>query len=193
VARTSCGDPVAPERVAEVLGLSPYTYTYTYTRAQALVDQIDVLFSEAGINEGPRQKVCNGVTQRWVEGVGLYLQRDDKMVYEIEASITWTALADSAELSFSTDLPGWERKGSPEAVILGRRFAATAASERLIPRYWVRFTKLIRNNPARHKALCVEVGVVFGGSPPSWKKTPVTRSLPLQDLGEINLSERSAL
>jgi hypothetical protein len=173
--------------------LSRYTYTYAYTRAQAVVDQVDVLFGEAGIDEDRTQKVCKGVDQRWLEAVGLYLERDGARVYEIEARINWASHADSAELSFSTDLPGWEGKGSPEAVILGRRFAAVAEAENLTPRYWVLFTKLIRDDPARHRALCVEVGALFGSRVSDWQTTPESRSIPLQDLGEIGLSERSAL
>jgi hypothetical protein len=57
----------------------------------------------------------------------------------------------------------------------------------------VRFTQAIRDDPARHKDLCGEVGVVFGGGLPGWKHKPVTQTLPLQDLGEIGLSVRSAL
>lgn len=173
--------------------MSPYTYTYAYTRAEAVVDQVDVLFDEAGIEEGRRTPVCNGVKERWLEAVGLYLERDGKRVYEIEASINWAAHTEQAELSFSTNLPGWEGKGSPEASILGKRFAATAAAEKLAPRYWVRFVKSIRDDPVLHQELCGKVGVSFEQHPPDWKQTPETRSLPLQDLGEIGLSVRSAL
>jgi hypothetical protein len=173
--------------------VSTYTYAYTYTRAEALVDQIDALFREAGIKEDRRGPVCNGVSERWLVAVGLYLERDDKRVYEIEASINWQAHTEHPELTFSTDLPGWEEKGSPEAMIVGKRFAATAADEKLAPRYWVRFAKSIRDDPARHKDLCGKVGVIFGGSLPGWKQTPDTQSLLLQDLREIGLSVRSAL
>ena len=106
--------------------MSPYTYTYTYTRAEALVDQIDVLFREAGIADEVRAPVCSAVADHWLEAVGLYLARDGERVYEIEATINWKVHTDQPELSFSTDLPGWEEKGSPEAVLLGKRFAATA-------------------------------------------------------------------
>ena len=173
--------------------MSPYTYTYTYTRAEALVDQIDALFREAGIAEDRRDLVCKGVSEHWLDAVGLYLEQDDKRVYEIEASINWQAHTENPELSFSTDLPGWEEKGSPEAVILGKRFAATAAAQGLRPRYWVRFAKPILGDPARHEDLCGKVGVNFGGHVPGWKQTPTTQSLPLQDLREVDLSVRSAL
>ncbi len=173
--------------------MAPYTYTYTYTRAEALVDQIDALFREAGIDEDSRKRVCDGVNERWLVAVGLFLVRDDKRVYEIEASINWQAHTEHPELSFSTDLPGWEEKGSPEATIVGKRFAATAADEKLDQRYWVLFAKSIRDDPARHKELCNKVGVIFGGGVPGWKQTPNTQSLPLQDIREIGLSVRSAL
>jgi hypothetical protein len=173
--------------------VSPYTYTYTYTRAEALVDQIDVLFREAGIADDPRSLVCRAVGAHWLAAVGLYLARAGGRVYEIEATINWQVHTDQPELSFSSDLPGWEDKGSPEAVLLGKRFAATASVGKLDPHFWVRFTKAIRDDPERHKKLCGEVGVIFQGGLPGWKQKPLTQSLPLQDLQEVGLSVRSAL
>ena len=173
--------------------LSTYTYTHAYTRARAVVDQVSVLFHGVGINSSSTQKVCAGIEARWLDAVGLYLERSDRRVYEVEARINWTGHSDVAELAFSTELPGWEGSGSPEAVILGSRFSAVAKREGLIPRYWVRFTPAIHADPARHERLCSEVGVLYGSSVSSWAKTPTTRSLPLQDLREIGLSERSAL
>jgi hypothetical protein len=175
------------------LSTHTYTYTYAYTRAQALVDQVSVLFSEAGISESNIVKVCHGVQQRWLDSVGLYLKRDGDRVYEVEAKIKWSAHLDTAELEFSTDLPGWEGKGSPEALILGRRFAGVAERESLAPQYWVRFTSAIRAEPSLHQRLCPQVGVSYGSSVPDWAKSPTIHSLPMQDLREVGLSERSAL
>ena len=173
--------------------MSAYTYTHAYTRAQAVVDQVSVLFLEAGIDSSRADKVCHGVEERWLEAVGLFLERDGHRVYEIEARINWSAHSDVAELEFSTDLPGWEGAASPEAMVLGTRFAAVAQDESLTPRYWVRFTPAIRADPDRYRRLCEEVSVVFEGTLPSWAATPTTRSLRLQDLSEIGVSERSAL
>jgi hypothetical protein len=175
--------------------MSPQTYTYThaYTRAQAVVDQVDVLFDVAGIGDDARGKICRGVRERWLDAVGLWLERDGHMVYEIEARIRWSALSDSADVEFSTDLPGWEGTGSPEAIILGSRFAAKAAKHGLSPRYWARFTPQIYADPALRQRLCPLVGVDYGRGVPGWATTPTTRSLPLQDLREIGASERSAL
>lgn len=173
--------------------MSVHTYTYTYTRAEAVVDQVDVLFAEAGIDDTDRAKVCLGISEHWLAAVGLYLQRDGHRVYEIEARINWSAYSDQAELEFSTDLPGWEGTGSPEAIILGRRFAAVAKREGLSPWYWVRFVPAILANPAEHQRLCPLVGVSYGSRVPEWQRTPTTRSLPLQDLAEIGMSERTTL
>jgi hypothetical protein len=173
--------------------MSTYTYTYAYTRARAVIDQIDVLYREAGISDTRREKVCSGVEQRWLEAVGLFLERDGSMVYEVEARINWSNHSDVAELEFSTDLPGWENSGSPEAIILGSRFKGVAEKQGLSPRYWVRFTSAIQANPAEHQRLCPLVGVTYEGKVPNWAKTPTTRSLSLQDLGEIGMSERSTL
>jgi hypothetical protein len=173
--------------------MSTYTYTYAYTRAQAIVDQVSVLFAEAGIDDADTSKVCHGVREKWLEAVGLYLKRDGHRVYEVEARIHWASHSDLAQLDFEVDLPGWEGTASPEAVILGRRFANVAARERLEAHYWVRFTAAIRADPSLHRELCPSVGVVYGGRVADWKSNPTTRSLRLQDLGEVGLSERSAL
>jgi hypothetical protein len=173
--------------------LSTYTYTHAYTRAQAVVDQVSVLFREAGIDSTSTGKVCHGVQEKWLESVGLYLERNGHRVYEVEARINWSTDSDVAQLDFSTDLPGWDGASSPEAIILGSRFAAVAEREGLAASYWVLFTATVRANPALHQQLCPEVGVSYGDSVPGWAATPTTRSLPLQDLREIGLSERSAL
>ena len=173
--------------------MSIYTYTHTYTRAEAVVDQVDVLFGEAGIDESSRSRVCDAVNQRWLEGVGLFLTKDGNRVYEIGATISWSAYSDQADLNFSTDLPGWVGRGAPESTILGTRFAAVAAQEGLAANFWVRFVKAIWDDPTRHEELCAKVGISYGTGLPEWKRTPETRSLPLQDLREIGFSERSAL
>ncbi len=173
--------------------MSTYTYTHAYTRARAVVDQVSVLFLEGGIDRSSTDKVCHGVQERWLDAVGLYLERNGHRVYEIEARINWSAHSDVAELEFSTDLPGWEGAGSPEALVLGTRFAAVAQDESLTPHYWVLFTSAIRADPDRHRSLCPKVGVVFQSTVPSWAATPTTRSLWLQDLREIGVSERSTL
>lgn len=173
--------------------MSTYTYTHAYTRAQVVVDQVSVLFLGAGIDQSSTEKVCHGVREKWLEAVGLYLERNGHRVYEVEARINWSIHSDVAQLEFSTDLPGWEGSGSPEAIILGARFAAVAKREGLTPHYWVRFTSTIRAEPTLHQRLCPEVGVSYGSTVPSWGATPTTRSLPLQDLREIGLSERSTL
>lgn len=173
--------------------MSTFTYSYAYTRSQALVDQVEVLFSGAGISSGSTAKVCHGVQEKWLAAVGLYLLKNGQRVYEIEAVISWSAHSGNPTLNFSTDLPGWEGKASPEAAILGARFAAKAQSEGLDPRYWVRFIPAIRNDPARHQRLCPEVGVSYGSSVPGWAKSPTEVKLSLQDLSEVGMAERSAL
>jgi hypothetical protein len=173
--------------------MSAHTYTYAHTRTRAVVDQIDVLFAEAGINDSSREKISHGVEERWLDAVGLYLERDGDRVYEVEARINWSAHSDLAGVEFSSDLPGWENSGSPEAIILGSRFRGVAKEQGLSPRYWARFTSSIRANPGEHERLCPLVGVSYQGKVPDWAATPTTRSLSLQDLGEIGMSERSTL
>lgn len=171
--------------------MNTYTYTHTYTRAEVVVDQVSVLFARAGIDASDTARVVRGVNERWLDAVGLFLSRNGAMAYEIEARINWAAHSDLAELDFSTDLPGWESNGSPEAIILGERFSGVATKHGLLRRWWVRFTPAILADPARHSQLCSVLGV--GGRLPEWERTPTTRSLTVQDLREIGVSERSTL
>lgn len=173
--------------------MSTYTYSYAYTRSQALVDQVGALFGAAGIGQDSIDKVRHGVNQKWLDAIGLYLTRDGMRVHEVEARINWSAHAGTASLDFSIDLPGWDGTVSPEAAIVGARFAARAGAEGLTPSYWVRFTSAVRRDPDLHRRLCPQVGVVFGSSVAGWAKTPTEKALKLQDLGEVGLAERSAL
>jgi hypothetical protein len=171
--------------------VSLYTYTHAYTRADAVADQVSVLFTRAGIDSADTARVLRGVNERWLDAVGLYLTRNAARVYEIEARLSWPAHSDLAELGFSSDLPGWEGNGSPEAIILGDRFSAVASKHGLARSWWVLFTPAIRAEPARHGQLRSILEV--GGSVPAWGSIPTTRSLPLQDLREVGMSERSTL
>ena len=173
--------------------MSTYTYTNAYTRSQAVVDQIDVLFREAGVGSASRAKICNGVRNRWFVAVGLYLAREAGMVYEVEARINWRAHSDVADVEFSSDLPGWEKNGSPEALILGRRFASTAQTHHLETQYWGRVSPEIRLDPALHRRVCEEAGLSFGSKIPRWSGTPRTTNVPLQDLAELAATVRSTL
>jgi len=170
-----------------------YTFTSAYTRAQAVVDQVDVLFREAGVDATNRAKICHGVRNRWFSAVGIYLAKTSGRVYEVEAKINWRDHSDVAALEFSSDLPGWELTGSPEALILGRRFASTATSNGLDVRHWGRVTSEIRLNPSEHRRVCEETGLSFGSSVPSWSGTPRTTNISLQDLSEMGASVRSTL
>jgi hypothetical protein len=173
--------------------MSTYTYTNAYTRSQAVVDQIEVLFREAGVDASSRAKICHGVQNRWFVAVGLYLPRDGKRVYEVEATINWSAHSDVAELQFSSDLPGWEKNGSPEALILGRRFKSTATSTGLSVHYWGRVSAEVRSNPTLHRRACEESGLSYGSSVPGWASSPRVNTLPLQDLAEMGATVRSTL
>jgi hypothetical protein len=173
--------------------MSTYTSTYAYTRAQAVEDQIDVLFREGGVDASSRAKICLAVKKRWLTAVGLYLAKPSGRVYEVEARINWRAHSDVADLEFSTDLPGWEKNGSPEALILGRRFAATAASTGLEAHYWGRVTARFRRDSAEYREVCEAAGLAPNSSVPAWSGTPRTTNISLQDVSEIGATVRSTL
>jgi hypothetical protein len=173
--------------------LSTFTYTNAYTRAEAVVDQVAVLFTQAGVSVDATTKICKGVASQWLEAVGLYLARPAGRVYEIEAAISWPQYATVPSLEFSTDLPGWEERGSPEALVLGRRIAGIAKDEGLEVSYWGRFSAEIRREPARHQILAPQVGLQYGGRVPDWSGSPQSVSIRLQDLSEISAQVRSTL
>ncbi len=170
-----------------------FTYTNAYTRAEAVQDQIRILFREAGISEAETSKICVGVQNQWLVAVGLYLLQDGRRVYEVEAAIDWGLHSSMPTVNFSAELPGWEGKGSPEALILGRRFSSIAAREGLSARHWGRFSSDIRADPDRHRSLCPLVGLDYGSRVADWKSTPRSTALGMQDLSEMGATERTTL
>ena len=168
-----------------------YTYTYTYTRTSVLLDQVDVFYQAAGIGEDARKRVVDAVNERWLEQVGAYVEEGGERVLEGALEISWKAHSDHAELTISTDLPGWEGGAAPELVILAKRLREYADSKKLAVHFWVLFTEKIRNDPEIYPSRRKTVGV-DGGPPPPWRKTPQERRIPLQDLPEAHVVLRDA-
>ena len=165
-------------------------YTYTYTRTSVLVDQVDLFLQAGGIEDGARKRVVDAINERWLEQVGLYVEEDGKRVLDGALEISWNAHSDHAELTISTDLPGWEGGAAPELVILAKRLREYGDSKGLPQHFWVMFTEKIRNDPEIYPTRCKTVGV--GGEVPPWKKTPEARRIPLQDLPEAHVVLRDA-
>jgi len=172
--------------------MAPQTFTGTYTRTQVVVDQVDVFLRYAGVGAAERERILNGINQKWLEAVGVFLIEGGLRVLEAEIKINWHAHSDHADLSISGDLPGWEDGGAPEVIVFGRRFGATAQTRGLHPNFWVRFVASIRADPDRHRRLCESLGVIYGGTVPAWKSPPRSRSMTLQDLAEVAVSLREA-
>lgn len=166
--------------------MSPATYTYTYTRTEVLVDQIDLFLLLAGVEEAPRSKVVSAVAEKWLEGVGVFVEVAGERVLEGSLAISWKLHSDHAELSVSTDLPGWENGAAPEIAILATRLRTGAADLGVGVRFWVLFVKSIRDDPILYKARCERVGV--GGDLPTWKATPRSQRIPVQDLREAQVT-----
>lgn len=166
-------------------------YTYAYTRTSVLLDQVDLFFQAAGIEEAARKRVVDAVNERWLEQVGAYVEEDGERVLEGALEISWKAHSDHAELTISTDLPGWEGGAAPELVILAKRLREYADSKKLRVNFWVVFTEKIRNDPEIYPSRRKTVGV-DGGPPPLWKKTPEERRIPLKDLLEAHVVLRDA-
>lgn len=165
-------------------------YTYTYTRTSILVDQIDLFLQMAGIEDGPRKRVVDAVSEKWLEQVGVYVEDAGERVLEGALEISWKAHSDHADLTISTDLPGWEDGVAPELIILATRLSEYADRKRLRLSFWVVFVDAIRNDPEIYQIRSKKVGV--GGPPPPWKKTPEIRRIPLQDLSEAHVVLRDA-
>src|ERR1700678_2711463 len=90
------------------------TYTYTYTRTDLLVDQVDIFLRSSGIEDAPRKRVVDAITEKWIEAVGVFVVKDGQRVLEGSLEIGWKAHSDHADLTISTDLPGWEGGAAPE-------------------------------------------------------------------------------
>lgn len=165
-------------------------YTYTYTRTRVLVDQVDRFLQLAGIEDNPRQRVVDAVSEKWIDQVGVFVIEEGMRVLEGSLEISWKAHADHAELTIATDLPGWEAGATPELVILAKRLRAYADSERLPMSLWVLFTDKIRNDPEIYRSRCKALGV--DGPPPQWKRAPEASRIPLQDLAEAHVVLRDA-
>jgi len=172
--------------------MAPQTFTGTYTRTQAVVDQVDIFLRYAGIDQADRERILNAINEKWLQAVGVFLLDDGLRVLEAEIRIDWSAHSDHANLTISSDLPGWEEGGAPEVIVFGRRFGEAAKSRHVQPSFWVRFVGRILLNPALHRRLCETVGVVYGGGVPAWKSEPKSRSMALQDLAEVAVSLREA-
>ena len=159
-------------------------YTYTYTRTSVLVDQVDSFLQASGIQDGPRKRVVDAVSEKWLEQVGVYVEDHGERVLEGSLEIDWKAHSDHAELTISTDLPGWEDGAAPELIVLAKRLREYADRKSLRLSFWVVFVHAIRNDADIYQIRCKAVGV--GGPPPPWKRTPETRRIPLQDLPEAH-------
>jgi hypothetical protein len=165
-------------------------HTYTYTRTAVLVDQVERFLSLSGIDSERRAKVVNAVNEKWLEAVAVYVEKNGKRVLEGELKINWNLHSDHADLTIATDSPGWEGGAAPELTILANRLLTYANREALGTRFWVSFTKAIREDAVLYKARCEKVGV--GGTVSDWNKDPVSRRIVLQDMTEAHVTLRDA-
>jgi hypothetical protein len=162
------------------------THTYTYTRTSVLVDQVDLFLSLSGIGAESRAKVVNAVNEKWIEAVAVYVEKNGKRVLEGELKIDWNLHSDHADLTIATDSPGWAGGAAPELTILASRLMTYATSEAQSTRFWVIFTKAIREDTVLYKARCEKVGV--GGTVSDWNKDPVSKRIVLQDMTEAHVT-----
>jgi len=172
-----------------------YPYTTTKTRTEAVVDQFDIFLQYAGIGEPARVKLLDGVQERWLEVVAVYLCNEGrKRILEARVEIAWTMHSDYASISptVNTDLPGWESGAAPEIRVIGHRFGQKARELNIVPNSWVLFTPSIRNNSTRHAELCAKVGVSMGHPVPEWQSKPTDRSMKIIDLDEVSVSIEEA-
>lgn len=161
-------------------------YTYTYTRTSTLVDQVDIFLKSSGIGDVPREKVINGVNEKWLVAVGVFIEENGKRVLEGSLEISWKEHSDHAELAISAELPGWEDGLAPELSVLAKWLVEYANAKKLTLNFWVRFTKEISDDPVLYPIRCKAVGV--GGTVPAWKSTPKMQKIPMQDLPEAQVA-----
>lgn len=92
---------------------------------------------------------------------------------------------------FDTDLPGWDNGVSPEAYIAAQRLVDAAKQLGKIVRSWIRVSPSIYNDPARHKAVCKNLGYVYGSKARSWKGEIITQIRNVNYLPEAKVIQRT--
>lgn len=170
-----------------------FTYTWTQTRLETIQDQFRYLLTYAGISGVDIDKIVHGVSQKVVQGVGVFgYDGTGLRVIEVELRVDWAV---NAELTLSipsitSGLSGWDDKQAPEVRVAGRRFADTAGRLGLSTNYWVAFIPSVTENSTLYADWKREMNL--GGTTPGWKSSPAERNEAFLDLPEASVFIRRA-
>lgn len=133
------------------------------------------------MSENDIKKILKSVENKELQAVGIYIQKDNYRIAEVEFEIDWDEhqrMIGAFGTQFNTDLPGWDRGTAPEAYIAVQRLVEAAKKMGEPVRSWIKVSPFVRRNPEKHKAVCRTLGYAYGSKAPCWK-------------GEINVQSRN--
>lgn len=171
------------------------TRTFTMTRIAVVEDQFDLMLRYSSMGTTRRQKILKRISEKKVEGLGLYLEDDGYMLAEVSLIVDWEKHSDFVNATgslFDADRPGWEDGVCPEISVAANRIAKEAKNQGKQIRVWIRFSGTIRQNPNEHKAICDELGFNYRESAPGWKSDYVMTGGKCPDLPELSTFLKSA-
>ena len=176
--------------------INTYTNSYTYTRTRIGVidDHFELFLTCAKMPKSDIKKLLKAVDNKELSAVGIYIEDGGYRIAELEFEIDWDEhqrMIGVYGTQFNTDLPGWDNSVSPEAYIAAQRLVEAAKQMGKTVRSWIRVSPSVRNNPARHKAVCANLGYVYGSTVPSWKDEPITQSRNVNYLPEAKVTQRT--
>ena len=169
--------------------------TFTKTRLAAVQDQFDLMLRYASVDSGRRLVILRRISEKKVEGIGLYIEDGGYMYAEVSLVIDWARhnwLVNAVGSVFETRRPGWEDGVCPEVSVAANRIANAAKEMNKRIRVWIRFTEDVRRDPPEYRSLCDELGFSYGSSAPSWKDGYVTMGGECPDLPELSAILKNA-
>ncbi len=140
------------------------------------------------------KKLLKAVDNKELSAVGIYIEDDDYRIAEVEFEIDWDEhqhMIGACGTHFNTDLPGWDNGVSPEAHIAAQRLVEAAKQMGKPVHSWIRVSPSVRNNPARHKTVCDNLGYSYGSTVSPWKDKPITQSRNVNYLPEAKVTQRT--
>lgn len=165
------------------------TRAFTKPRIAVVEDQFDLMLRYSSMEKSQRQKILKRISERKVEGLGLYIEDEGYMLAEVSLVVDWGKHENFVRATgslFETDRPGWEDGICPEVGVAANRIANEAKEQGKRIRVWIRFADDVRRNPSEHREMCDELGFKYEGSMPGWKNGYVEAGGKCPDLPELS-------
>lgn len=171
------------------------TRVFTKTRIAVVEDQFNLMLRYSSMDGSRRERILNRISQKKVDGLGLYIEDEGFMLAEVSLVVDWNThenLVNAVGSLFDTSLPGWEDNVCPEVWVAANRIANEAKDLGKRLRTWIRFSSSVYSNLEELKAMCEELGFSYGGKMPGWKAGYVESGGKCPDLSELSAIIRGA-